>query len=580
MRAAAQPYIKLLTTYLRPQWRRSVLLLLLLLGGIGLELLNPQILGSFIDNALAGSPLSLLLRLGGLFLAVALFTQLLSVGESYLAADIGLAATNELRADLALHCLLLDPSFHNEHSPGELIQRVDGDVALLANFFARFVVQLLGSGLLLIGVLVQLWRIEWRSGLALTVFALVTLVVIGRLRNVAVPAWEAAREGSARLFGLLEERLGGTEDIRANGGTGYVMVRFFEQERRLWRQELKGHLLGTGSHALGQVLFAAGTALALGIGVYLYGQGAITVGTIYLLYRYTELVNRPIEQINRQIQELQQAAAGLNRILALLQVRSRISDGDRTLAEGALGVIFDGVSFGYEAEEPIVGDISFELEPGAIVGLLGRTGSGKTTLIRLLFRFFDPSAGAIYLGNADLRSLQLAEVRRRVGMVTQEIQLFHASVRDNLTFFDPSIEDERIREALEELGLGSWLESLPDGLNTRLAPGGRDLSAGQAQLLAFARVFLKDPDVVVLDEASSRLDAATERLVEEALERLLAGRTAIIIAHRLATVQRADQIMILEKGRIAEYGRRAELAADPTSRFAGLMRVGLEEALA
>jgi ABC-type multidrug transport system fused ATPase/permease subunit len=210
------------------------------------------------------------------------------------------------------------------------------------------------------------------------------------------------------------------------------------------------------------------------------------------------------------------------------------------------------------------------------LGLLGRTGSGKTTLARLLFRLYDPSAGTIRLAGMDLRELALADIRRHVGLVTQDVQLFQASVRDNLTFFAQHANEVQILRVLEDLGLGDWYRSLPAGLDTTLEPGGQGLSAGEAQLLAFTRVFLKNPKLVVLDEASSRLDPATEHLVERAVDRLLADRTGIVIAHRLRTVQRCDLILVLEEGRVVEYGPRARLAADPASRFARLLQAGLE----
>jgi ATP-binding cassette subfamily B protein len=218
------------------------------------------------------------------------------------------------------------------------------------------------------------------------------------------------------------------------------------------------------------------------------------------------------------------------------------------------------------------------LAPGRVLGLLGRTGSGKTTLTRLLFRLYDPTAGAIRLGGVDPRDMRHDELRARVGMVTQDVQLFQATVRDNLTLFDRSISDARIVAILEELGMRPWLNTLSLGLDTELSAGG-GLSAGESQLLAFARVFLQDPGLVVLDEASSRLDPATERLIERAVDKLLKGRTGIIIAHRLATVQRADEILILNRGRIAEHGAREQLACDPASRFATLLRVGMDEVL-
>jgi ABC-type multidrug transport system fused ATPase/permease subunit len=229
---------------------------------------------------------------------------------------------------------------------------------------------------------------------------------------------------------------------------------------------------------------------------------------------------------------------------------------------------------------PVLHDFSLNLPAGRKLGLLGRTGSGKTTITRLLLRLYDPQAGTISLDDVDLRQLEIATLRRHVGIVTQDVQLFNASVRDNLTFFDRTISDEAITAALATVGLGDWLHDLPAGLETELTSGGGSLSAGEAQLLAFARVLLKDPGVVILDEASSRLDPLTERRLDGAIKGLLAGahgaRTAIIIAHRLTTVQQVDDILIVEAGRIQEYGPRQELAANPHSRFAQLLRTGLD----
>jgi ATP-binding cassette subfamily B protein len=217
------------------------------------------------------------------------------------------------------------------------------------------------------------------------------------------------------------------------------------------------------------------------------------------------------------------------------------------------------------------------LEPGRVLAVVGRTGSGKTTLTRLLLRFYDPLAGVVRLGGVDLRAVRLAAVRARIGLVTQEVHLFHASVRDNLTLFDDGVPDERISAVLGTLGLASWLRELPRGLDTLLGPGGAGLSAGQAQVLACARILLHDPDLVILDEASSRLDPATDRLVQTALGRLLEGRTGIIVAHRLATIAYADDILVLEDGQVREHGPRLALAADPTSCFAELLRVETSE---
>jgi len=571
-------YRPLLAVYLRPQRRRVAVLVALLFAALVADLANPLILRAFIDTVPHATSPDALIALAGLFLIVALLTQAITVAEAYVAQNVGLTATNGLRADLTRHLLDLDPAFHNAHTPGELIERVDGDVATLGNFFSRFAVQLLGNGLLLIGVLVMLFSIDALVGVVVTGFTGLALLVVNRLRGVGVPRWSAARQASADLFGFLEERLAGTEDIRANGATDDVLRRLQTRSRHLLQRQRAAAVVGSATGLSTTVFLTLGTALALGVGAYRFTAGAITLGTVYVIFSYTELLRRPVEQITRQLQDLQQASAGLRRVSELLQLRPAIRDGSGVpLPTGPLSVDFAAVTFGYAAAEPVLAGVSFHLPPGTVLGVLGRTGSGKTTLTRLLFRLYDPDGGRIRLGGVDLRDTLLGDLRLRVGLVTQDIHLFHASVRDNLTFFDRRIPDAQILTVLTDLGLGAWYSSLAQGLDTRLAPGGGGLSAGQAQLVAFARVFLRDPGLVILDEASSRLDPATEAQVERAIDRLLAGRTAIIIAHRLGTVARADRILILENGQIGETGDRAALAAQPTSRFAALLRTGLEE---
>lgn len=327
-----------------------------------------------------------------------------------------------------------------------------------------------------------------------------------------------------------------------------------------------------------QGLIALGTAVAFALSAMLFKAGTLTIGTVYLVFQYTEMLRQPTEQIRREVQEMQQADASMGRVESLLRTAPRLVDGPGlALPSGSLAVELEGVSFGYVDDALVLRDVSARLEPGRVLGIVGRTGSGKTTLTRLLARFYDPLAGVVRLGGVDLRAVRLAAVRARIGLVTQEVHLFSASVRDNLTLFDDGVPDERIGDVLDSLGLAGWLHELPHGLDTPLGPGGIGLSAGQAQVLACARILLRDPDVVILDEPSSRLDPATERLLHAALGRLLEGRTGIIVAHRPATIAYADDILVLEAGQVREYGPRIALAADPTSRFAGLLRLAAEE---
>ena len=566
-------YAKLLGRYLRPQWRTAALMAGLLLVSIGLQLVVPQILRFFIDTAQAGGSLESLTRAALLFLGVAVVTQLLSAAATYYAAAVGWTATNAMREDLARHCLGLDMSFHTARTPGELIERVDGDVTALSNFFSQFSVRVLGGALMLAGILVILWLESPPVGVALTLFTLVVFFALFLTRNVAVVATKDERESSAQLFGFVEERLAGLDDLRANGGGDYAMQSFtrvaqtfFFRGRRAWMKRSSVWMLSYG-------MFTVGDLITLGAAIYLFQQGSITLGTAYLFFQYMLMLEEPIEQITQQMQELQKAGAGIGRIDELFAFKSELPKGkDVTLPEGALPLSFEHLGFAY-GDKRILDDVTFRLGAGKVLGLLGRTGSGKTTLTRLIFRLYDPTSGSVKLGGVDTRDALPESLRERVGMVTQEVQLFHASVRDNLTFFSDGIPDERIEAVLRDLGLGGWLEGLENGLNTTLAASGGGLSAGQAQLLAFARVFLKDPGLVILDEPSSRLDPATEKLLERAVDKLLQGRTAIIIAHRLETVRRADDILILKDGCILEHGpRQALLRSD--SHFARLLQAG------
>jgi ATP-binding cassette subfamily B protein len=554
-----------------------VVLALLLLVGIGLQVFNPQIMRRFIDAALLGNPPDELLIPSVVFIGIALLQQLVSVAATYLGENVAWTATNALRVDLARHCLLLDMGFHNEHRPGEFIERIDGDVAELAVFFSRLVLEVGANLVLLFGILIALFLEEWRLAGILTVFVVVTLLILHRTRSLTRPHVKRVRQSYADLFGFLEERLGGTEDIRSSGAIGYVLRGLYRLQHNVLRRSLKSHRMVVYVHSAANLMRLVGNVIAIVAGYVLYREGAITLGTAYLYVHYVNLLNRPLGGLNYQIQAMQQVGANLERLEELLRTRSRVPDGlGPPIPSGPISVALEDISFAYVPGRPVLRDLSFALEPGEVVGLLGRSGSGKTTVARLIFRLYDPSAGRVTLNGADIRNTALGGLRDRVGIVTQDVQLFEASVRDNLTFFDESVPDEHILEAIEQLGLSNWLHSLPKGLDTSLGTGGYGLSAGEAQLLAFARVFLRDPGLVILDEAASRLDPATERRIERAVDRLLRDRTAIVIAHRLSTVRRADRIVILEDGHVVESGEQVQLALDPTSRFFELLRTGVE----
>ncbi len=576
-------YREMLIRYVLPQRKLLMGLTLLLLFSISLQLVNPQIIRFFIDTAQGEGSITALYYAAGLFIVFSVLQQGVSVAAAYFSENLGWKTTNKLRAELVEHCLSLDMSFHKTQTSGSLIERVDGDVNALANFFSSFIIHLFGNLLLMIGILVLLYRENFWIGLVMTVFVVGAIYVIQHIRRFAAPVWKKWRELNAEFYGFIGEHLEGTEDTRANGAAGYVMNRFYELTRRMLPVRVRAFIGFCLMWSTSILVFALGNAAAFIVCAILWvnGQGVLTIGSVYLVFYYTELLAKPIEKIRTQLEDLQKADASLTRVRDLLATKPLIQDGQGApLPSGPLSVEFSDLSFSYEEDAKTLEDLHFRLEPGQTLGLLGRTGSGKTTIARLLLRFYDPEFGSIKLAGTDIRDCKLHELRRKVAMVTQNIEILEGTVRDNLTLFDDSIADQRIEEVLMQLGLADWRASLPEGLNTMLSSGGGGLSAGEAQLLAFARVFLTEPGLVILDEASSRLDPLTEYRIEAAITRLLREKTCIIIAHRLATVQRADRILILENGRTIESGYREKLAADPNSRFSRMLSVGAEEVLA
>lgn len=552
----------------------------LLLSSIGLQVVNPQITRYFIDTAVSGEATRLLVRAAIAFISIALVQQAVSVSATYLGENVAWTATNALRAELARHCLMLDMDFHNEISPGELIERIDGDVTEISNFFSQLVIRVIGNIILLLGIDIALFLEDGRVGGGFLAFSMLALVGLNRVRGVAIPFQKALRQASADLFGFLEERLAGTEDIRSSGAQDFVLLGLFKLMYAILVQWRKAALRMLLVHTTAGMMLAVGTTIAFVTSFFLYQDSVFSIGTAYLIVHYSNLLRRPIRELTQQVENLQNIGASIERLSDLQLVESRIIDGvGAEFPIGPLSVVFDRVSFAYSADDLVLKDLSFQMEPGKVLGLLGRTGSGKTTLARLVFRLYDLLEGQIRLGEVDIRLARLADLRQRVAIVTQDVQLFQASVRENLTFFDQTVPDEQILAVIEELGLWDWYQSLPAGLDTQLETGGRSLSAGEAQLLAFTRVFLRDPGLVVLDEASSRLDPATEQLIEGAVDRLLHNRTAIVIAHHLGTVQRADDILILDEGCLVEHGSFKALAGNPRSRFFGLLQTGMEEVL-
>ncbi|NOH03176.1 MAG: ABC transporter ATP-binding protein [Chloroflexi bacterium] len=581
MNLSLKSYWNLLSDHIRPQRGRFILLAVMLFSSIGLRIFAPQIMRRFIDSALAGEALSTLTWTAVAFIGIALVQQGVHISVTWLGENVAWTATNALRAELAERALHLDMKFHNDHTPGELIERIDGDVTELATFFSQFALNLIANGLLMIGILVALFLEDWRVGLGFTVYSFLTLTILGEVKDIAVPHQKARREAEAQYFGFIEEQLSGTEDIRSSGAVDFSIRELFRHQGEILKHSRLAHFKRwIIENSMGLAL-TLGTLLAVTSGYWLFTAGIVTIGTVYLFVHYLNLLEEPFWAMTHEIESFQTIGACLERLTEFRNFKAEDkNDSGKAIDSHPLTLTFNDVTFSYNGSDSVLSRLSLDLKPGSVLGLLGRTGSGKTTLGRLIFRLYDVKEGGIKINGTDIREIQLDSLRRNIAIVTQDVQLFRASIRDNLTFFDRSIPDEKIIATLEELEMGDWFRNLPHGLDSELETGSRSLSAGEAQLLAFTRVFLRNPGLVILDEASSRLDPATEQKLEHAIDKLLKGRTAIIIAHRLHTIHRADDILILEKGIVSEYGDRRQLASNPSSRFHQLLQTGMEEVLA
>jgi ABC-type multidrug transport system fused ATPase/permease subunit len=565
-------YRGLLTSYLRPHRGLLTWLTALLLAGIAVQVASPLLVGLFVDGALGGASQLTLITLGGLFLLASIAQQGLLVGATYFSERVAWSATNALREDLAAHCLSMDAPFHERHTPGELIERVDTDVTAVASFFSQFVIQVLGNVLLLLGILIILCLFDPRIGALMTLFASLSMLAMLKTRSIAMRPWVDFRQASARLYGFIEEHLNGLEDLRTAGAEAHALGSLGSLALLRVRAARTARVLSGVPWCIPFIASAVGAALIYALSAWLVGAGALTIGAAFTLYMYVRLLFLPLNRISSQLEEFQRASAGVARIQQVRAWQSALAEPARPfdLADGPLSVKLAHVDFGYQPGEPVLRDVSFDLAAGTSLGLLGRTGTGKTTITRLVVRLWDVDRGSVRLGGVDVRAVRREALRTRIGVVSQQPQLFRASVRDNLTLFDHSISDQHLLRALDDFWIGEWVRGLPAGLDTLVGAGGRGLSAGEAQLLGLARVFLRDPGLVILDEPSSRLDPATEQLVNAAVARLLVGRTGLIVAHRLETLDRVDAVLVLDAGRVLESGPRGALAADPTSYFARL----------
>ena len=564
-----------LAALLRPDAWRWVGLGALVAAGSGLILTGPLIVRNIVDKATTGTTTAQLTRLAILFLIVAVATQLINMAVAWMATVTAWHTTNGIRIRLARHVLGLSHAFHRQHTPGELIQRVDGDVTSVSDFMGRVIPRAAGALFMMVGMIGVLIVVDWRLALGALVYVTLAVSVVVRGRHRAVGESSDEMGSYARLYGGIEERLTAAEDLRSNGAGAHAMWRFVEDSADALGSAVRREKAFLRMWWAVDSSVAAGSVVSLVISAMLVSRHIISVGDAFLLFQYVLLLSRPLEDMVDQLETVQKANGAMVRVIDLLDVEPDIRDAGTTLApRGPLSIEFRDVSYDYGDDQVVLQSVNLRFAAGCSIGIVGRTGSGKTTLSRLVLRLVEATSGSVHLGDVPIAEIPISELRRRVALIPQEVELLSGTVRDNVTLFDEQPSDEAVVVALHNAGLGTLADG---GIHRRLGAGGTGLSAGEAQLLALARVWLRDPDIVVLDEATARIDPATETLLEDAVARLTLGRTTLIIAHRLSTLRHVDEIVVLDHGQVVEHGNRADLADDIDSRYRHLLELAHDE---
>ncbi len=543
-----------------------------------IPLASALVLQRFIDAAVRKDPTSQLVRLASTYVALGLLSSGVMVVVVWKTTALAWRITDELRHELAEQVLSADLAFHRDHTRGDLVSRADDDVTAMALFISQFVARAIAIAALAIAATLVLLVMEPKLAAPFGLCMTVSLSLLWFQRDAALPQAMEQRDAKAAVSGLIEERISGSDDIRSLGAGAHSVARLAHHSERIVQA------VGASATAMMTVVGRIKVSLItsevtmLIWGGYLFTRGSVSIGTVVLGVRFATAVRGPIEQLSWRLQDIQGATGSATRVLALRSERKIYPKRTQHLPDGPLDLAFHTVSYTYDdGDEPVLDDVSISVAAGRSLGLVGRSGSGKTSLGRLALRLLDPSVGRVTIGGSDLQTIDESDLRERVTSIPQEVQLFPGSVKDNVTMFTDRPPDEVIR-ALTAVGLGAWLNDQPEGIEAQLLSrsGGAGLSAGEAQLLALARALVRNPSVVILDEATSRIDPETQSKILKATQTLLAHRTSVVIAHRLETLAVCDDIAVLSDGRIVEFGRRVDLVANPTSHFARLLLVATD----
>jgi ATP-binding cassette, subfamily B, multidrug efflux pump len=550
-----------LMKYIRPYRWSAVIATVYILAASGLSVVQPYLTKVAIDRYIRSGDFVGLNRISLYYIASLVAVFALSYGQTWVMNLMGQRIMYDLRTEIFAHLQKLDVAFFDKNPVGRLMTRVTTDVDALNELFTSGVITIFGDICTLAGIVITLFLLNYR--LALGMFSvipllfLITFVFKLKVRD----SFRRVRTAIARINAFLQENITGTAVVQIFGQERKQFDRF----RRINQEHLDANLQSIFYYAIFYPLLELVSALAIALivwyGGYLVFAGSLTIGSLVAFIQYSDRFFRPISDLSEKYTILQSAMASSERIFKLLDTPASVASAShpKALAVSSGKVEFRNVSFAYNPGEWVLQDISFEAQPGEKIALVGATGAGKSTIIGLLSRFYDVQKGSILVDGTDVRQYDLQGLRQSIGVVLQDVFLFSGSIAENIRLGNDRITDERLKNAAATVHAAGFIDRLESRFETKVGERGSSLSVGQKQLLAFARALAYDPRILVLDEATSSIDTETEILIRDALEKLLAGRTSILIAHRLSTVQNADRIIVLHRGRIRETGTHQEL---------------------